>query len=275
MAEYGGKARPGLEYELEIVPVDECGKVNINLAPVELLTAVLREYGCGLPSADIAKAIIDWRDEDDIGAAERDVYQNMDPPYGPSDGDLKSIDELLFIQGVDAGMFFGEDANHNGLLDANEDDGDAFLPADNQDGQLQRGLLDAFTVYGDGSININTAPAPVLRAVLRLASNEDPAADTWAENLIAKRQGPDKVDGTDDDTPFESQDRIAETFARLLGEEAPGQALRLASPFGVTSSAFRFFTAVRFPERHYAMNGEIVMLREGDQLTMAEYHDGL
>jgi len=275
LAEFAGNARPGPEYLLEIIPVDEAGKVNINLAPLELLIAILREYGAGLRSPDIAKAIIDWRDQDDIGPAERDLYQNFNPPYAPSDTDLKSIDELLFIQGMDPSLFFGEDANHNGLLDPNEDDGDAYWPDDNMDGLLQPGLADAFTVYGDGSININTTPPPVLRAVIRLGLDEDPAADTWADRLLAKRQGPDKIDGTDDDTPFESHDQLVALLTALIGEDTPAQALRFASPFAVTSNAFRFFTAAKFPGKHYAMNAEIVIIREGDQLNMIEYHDGL
>lgn len=275
MAEFAGNARSGPEYQLEIIPVDESGKVNINLASLDLLTAILREYGAGLRSPDIAKAIIDWRDQDDIGPAERDLYQNFDPPYAPSDADLKSIDELLFIQGVDPSLFFGEDANHNGLLDPNEDDGDAYWPDDNMDGQLQPGLADAFTVYGDGSININTTPLPVLRAVIRLGLDDDPAADSWADSLLAKRQGPDKIDGTDDDTPFESQDQFVALLAGIISEDTPAQALRLASPFSVTTNAFRFFTAVRFPDKHYSMTAEIVIIREGDQLNMIEYHDGL
>ncbi|MCX5768873.1 MAG: type II secretion system protein GspK [Candidatus Hydrogenedentes bacterium] len=275
MAEFAGNARSGPEYQLEIIPVDESGKVNINLAPLEILIAVLREYGAGLPSPDIAKAIIDWRDQDDIGPAERDLYQNFNPPYAPSDADLKSIDELLFIQGVDPNLFFGEDANHNGILDPNEDDGEAYWPPDNMDGLLQPGLADAFTVYGDGSVNINTAPPPVLRALVRIALDDDPAADVCADAILAKRQGPDKIDGTDDDTPFESQEAIAAIFAAIIGEDSPAQALRFASPFSVTTNAFRFFTAVRFPEKHYSMNAEIVMIREGGQINMIEYHDAL
>lgn len=275
MAEFAGNARSGPDYQLEIIPVDESGKININLAPLDVLIAILREYGAGLRSPDIAKAIIDWRDEDDIGPAERDLYQNFDPPYAPSDADLKSIDELLFIQGMDPILFFGEDANHNGLLDPNEDDGDAYWPNDNMDGLLQPGLADAFTVYGDGSININTAPIPILRAIIRLGLDDEPSADSWADSILAKRQGPDKIDGTDDDTPFESQEAIAALIAGLIGEDTPAQALRLASPFGVATNAFRFFTSVRFPDKHYAMNAEIVIIREGDQLNMIEYHDGL
>jgi len=274
MAQYPSMPAKGEGFSLEIRAVDELGKVNINLAPLNMLVAVLREYGAGSRATDIAKAVVDWRDTDDIGPAERDLYQNFDPPYAPSDQDFKSIDELLFVQGVDANLFFGEDANRNGVLDPNEDDGDAFWPPDNMDGQLQAGLVDAFTVYGDGTININTAPAPVIYAVLRLSMLNDPSADSLAEEILAKRQGRDKTDATDDDSPFESDEEIAAFLSVLMGEQEPVNALRAASPFGVTTEAFRFHARVRFPERHYELASEIVVKREDGQLTMLEFHDG-
>lgn len=56
-------------------------------------------------------------------------------------------DELRLISGFTAELFDGEDANRNGVLDPNEDDGDASLPIDNGDGRLDRGLRDFITVY--------------------------------------------------------------------------------------------------------------------------------
>jgi DNA uptake protein ComE-like DNA-binding protein len=44
-------------------------------------------------------------------------------------------------------MLYGEDANLNGILDPNENDGDVLPPSDNMNGQLEPGLLEFVTVY--------------------------------------------------------------------------------------------------------------------------------
>jgi len=57
------------------------------------------------------------------------------------------------------------------------------------------GLVSLLTVYGDGRVNINTAPFAVLQSLEGLT-----AAD--ARRLIAHRNGPDGKPGTHDDRPF-------------------------------------------------------------------------
>ena len=76
---------------------------------------------------------------------------------------LQTVDELLRVPGFTAEILDGEDANRNGVLDPNEDDGDASLPADNGDGRLDRGLRDFVTVY---SREANTSNAGQPRVFL-------------------------------------------------------------------------------------------------------------
>lgn len=61
-------------------------------------------------------------------------------------GPLSTLGELLRVPGFSWSLLYGEDANMNGRLDANENDGDASLPPDNQDGQLDHGMAQYFTV---------------------------------------------------------------------------------------------------------------------------------
>ena len=61
-------------------------------------------------------------------------------PYQIANAPLTTLDELLLVKGFTARIVYGEDANLNGLLDPNEDDGDASFPPDNGDGVLDRGL---------------------------------------------------------------------------------------------------------------------------------------
>ncbi len=63
-------------------------------------------------------------------------------PRGP----LSSLEELLRIPGFTRPLLFGEDANRNGRLDPNEDDGDDLFPPDNRDGRLDHGMAQYFTV---------------------------------------------------------------------------------------------------------------------------------
>ncbi|MCA9037000.1 MAG: general secretion pathway protein GspK [Planctomycetaceae bacterium] len=107
---------------------------------------------------DIAAAIVDWIDSDDersLGGAESADYELLAIPYSARNGPMESIDELLKIQGVTPALFYGEDANRNGVLDPNENDGAASLPLDDQDDELDIGWREYFTV---SSRELNTMP---------------------------------------------------------------------------------------------------------------------
>ncbi len=138
----------GQENTVSTVPVfslvDEGSKLNLNLATQEML-----EY---LPNMtpDFAAAIVDWRDEDDEvseNGAEGDVYGRLNPSRQIKNAPFDSIDELMLVYGADPLLVYGEDANHNGILDPNENDGDASPPMDNANGTLDFGLVEYLTVY--------------------------------------------------------------------------------------------------------------------------------
>ncbi len=132
--------------------IDESGRLNLNrLLSFELDETQTREMLMYLPdmTEEVADAILDWVDDDEtlrLYGAESDYYTSLDPPYEPRNGDLKSIDELLQVAGVTADLLYGEDANRNGKLDSNENDGDANAPFDNLDGILQPGWAAFLTV---------------------------------------------------------------------------------------------------------------------------------
>ena len=154
---------------------DESAKLNLNTlakmlsqgtiqssAAETLLTSISPDI-----TPEIADAIIDWLDSDDTqmtNGAESDYYQSLVPPYPAKNNLLDSLDELLLVKGMTPTLLFGEDTNHNGLLDPEENDGSASPPLDNSDGQLQRGLSQYFTIFsreinlrsdGEPKININ------------------------------------------------------------------------------------------------------------------------
>ena len=63
-----------------------------------------------------------------------------------ADIDDAAVEELRLVAGVTAEILYGEDANLNGILDANENDADESAPYDNRDSRLDPGLMEYFTV---------------------------------------------------------------------------------------------------------------------------------
>jgi type II secretory pathway component PulK len=126
--------------------VDEASKINLN-AP--WLTAERIQYLPGM-TPQIAAAIMDWRDSDSTvstDGAEDETYSRFTQPYKAKNAPFESVEELRLVAGMTAEILFGEDANLNGLLDANENDADLSSPYDNRDGRLDPGLMEYFTVH--------------------------------------------------------------------------------------------------------------------------------
>jgi len=167
--------------------IDEASKLNINTATKEQLL--------GLPNMveDIADAIIDWRDTDDIpgpAGAEAGYYENLQFRYMARNGPFRTIRELLMVKDVTEDLFFGEDTNFNGQLDYNERDGDASPPLDDEDDELDLGWIAYLTCYsydnntdasGNARVNINEADESQLESSLGITRND-------ANSIVQGRQ---------------------------------------------------------------------------------------
>ena len=155
--------------------IDEAGKLNINQASQSQLLA--------LPgmTEEIVDAILDWRDNDDDereAGVETGYYRNLPYPYDCRNAPFKTIRELLLVRGVTPVLLYGEDTNFNGLLDYNERDGDASLPPDNEDDELEQGWIAYLSCYskdddkdadGMDRINVNNASVEELERDLMLS----------------------------------------------------------------------------------------------------------
>lgn len=132
---------------------DESSKINLNtIFKLGLSNEQLTTLFAALPGMlpDYSDAILDFIDTDTTpreSGAEDEYYMSLDPPYVAKNKGLDSLDELLMVRGITPEILFGEDANRNGLLDPNENDGETSLPLDNADGLLDRGWSAYFTVY--------------------------------------------------------------------------------------------------------------------------------
>lgn len=103
-----------LSYTLDGVAIavevhDETGKVDLNLAGDELLTAALQAARTrGLDAERIVDAIRDWRDADEqrraLGAEAID-YRTAGLPQRPANADFTTLDELRLVQGMTPDLF--------------------------------------------------------------------------------------------------------------------------------------------------------------------------
>jgi general secretion pathway protein K len=114
----------------------------------------------------VVNSILDWLDPDDevrVDGAEGDYYEGLDPPRAPKNGVLDSPEELLLVQGVDAGLFYGT----------------AGRP----------GLRDLVSVFNPNvSVKLRHASAPMLQALFGVDEVE-------AAEVLAERDG--QLDGWD------------------------------------------------------------------------------
>ena len=130
---------------------DESAKLNINTATADRLTRLIAQVVPEeTPVEPLVDALLDWRDADDDPlpeGAESDYYRQLPVPYRCKNAPFETVEELLMVRGFTGQILYGEDADRNGLLSLNEDDGVMSFPPDNEDGALNRGLYPYITIY--------------------------------------------------------------------------------------------------------------------------------
>jgi competence ComEA-like helix-hairpin-helix protein len=183
---------------------DEESRMNINYAQPEELAK--------LPgiSPDTMAAILDWRDGDNNvapGGAEAEYYLSLSPAYVPRNDRLQTVRELLMVRGVSSDLLFGDDADQNGFLDA-EEDGTAKKHA----GTLNGGWSDIITAdswtrnvnaSGDSRVNIQNADEASLSGIKGITSD-------IAKAIVAARNGNNRLESIADLldlTPAQNQGR--------------------------------------------------------------------
>lgn len=101
-----------IEFEgakVEIAITDESGKVDINAADEAILYALFNAVaGDDMRARQLAAAVLDWRDADDLvrpeGAEEPD-YEAAGLDYGPSQAGFTTIGELQQVLGMDYELY--------------------------------------------------------------------------------------------------------------------------------------------------------------------------
>ncbi len=155
--------------------IDEERKININTAEAEIFKRLFQNivYLDEEPSTELAYCIIDWRDEDSnfqhpTYGAEDSYYGNLKHPYKAKNAKYEILEELLLVKGMNIEIF---DRIKNYL-----------------------------TVFGEGKININTAPKEALSSL--------GLSDGLINKILSFRYGADLEEATSDDNIFTSYSKI-------------------------------------------------------------------
>ena len=122
----------------------------------------------------LADSIIDWIDPNDRPrpqGAEKDYYQAQGQSGHPFDRPFQDINDLLLVRGAD-------------VMD-----------------KLKGNWRDYFTIYGDGTIDMQLAQSELLEALFDVTGNE-------VSRLIRGRLGPDGLADTEDDHTFAAMPEV-------------------------------------------------------------------
>jgi type II secretory pathway component PulK len=193
----------------KITDLERYANINGNNAP--LITPALTLMGVDASQISVVSdSIHDWVQRGDaprIAGAKDEYYLGLNPPYNCKEAPMDDISELLLVKGIwdHPEIYWGGAAtnhhgpsfqHHLGFGNAGEAPNYPF------------GLADLFTPFSSGKININTADRNVLQMLLMTAGMDIGSAGTAADNIIKWRSGPDGVDGTSDDLPFQNPNQL-------------------------------------------------------------------
>lgn len=185
------------EYSVKITDLER--KFNINLADEQFLQQALILAGVDASAfPPVVDSILDWIDADDsarINGSESEYYLTLDPPYRAKNGYIDDLSELLLIKGITPEIYWGSTAGNHPVSAFQSRSGTAGLRGAGGQTLNPVGLVELFTPFSSGKININTAAASALEMIPEVDEN-------IARSIIQIRAGPDGVDGTLDDVPF-------------------------------------------------------------------------
>ncbi len=217
---------------------DEESRLPLNTAPADVLSR--------LPDLEeeIIFSIRAWRGDSGLDpeqlTAEDNYYASLERPYTRKEKPFETLEELLLVRGME--------------------------------GELFEKIAPLLTVYGGGTVNLNTASVEVLVAL----GLDEKIAEQWAE----ARMGSDGLLGTEDDYVLESaQDLISPETQEYLGLDLDQQLL-LRNFFtlrqtllSVQSSAFRIQAEGRLPGQKMVHQVTAVVERSEEKMQIRYWHE--
>jgi len=190
--------------------VDEESKINLNTAKRAVIEKLLK-FAADLgetKAQNISAAIVDWRDRDSelstpLGSAEDGYYRDLRHPYECKDEPFTTLNELFLVKEMTKEIF------------------------DN--------IKEYVTIYGEGTVNINTASDKVLESL--------GLQKTVVDKILYYRWGSDSLEGTADDFIFILLSEVINNLTEVvsLGE---GEVANLSNAIsqGKLSTASSVFT---------------------------------
>jgi type II secretory pathway component PulK len=236
---------------------------NINTAPAPELQQALTLMGVNVDEISIVTdSIQDWVQPGNmprIAGAKNDYYQGLNPPYDCKEAPMDDISELLLVKGIwDHPEIYDPKkyaASMTGSAGPSLRHHLGFGNAPGETPNYPFGLVDLFTPFSQGRININTADRNVLQLI--------PGVDaTVADNLLKLRAGPDGVDGTADDTPFPD----AGGALRTAGDPDP----RAGNLVATHSATFRVTVTARLGG--YTRDFNAILFRTGRTVQVVGFY---
>lgn len=211
---------------LDVEP--EPGRLNINNLTREDWETILENAGIPEEYVDyVIDPILDWTDEDDTpntkGAETDDYYALLEPPYEARNGAFDTVRELLLVKGFTEPILTGGVWDPATLRDdaGRSSANPSFNRFSDTNAIVIAGIEGMLTTYGDGKINIQSAPYDVLRTL--------PGVDDILARAIMEER--DATDENGDPNPFKS---ASDLFARVEGLDSA-----VADRITTSSSFFR------------------------------------
>jgi general secretion pathway protein K len=140
----------GARFSVEVTNLN--GRLDLNYADQEALVGLFSQFTSPASAHALAAALQDWRDTDGLvrrNGAEEPTYARAGSQFTPRNGALTRVEELHGLMGMTA--------------------------------LLARAVEPYVTVHGDGRIDVNAAPEPVLAAL--------PGIGASGARIIVSRRG--------------------------------------------------------------------------------------
>lgn len=256
---------------------DESGKLNVNTADKKHFLNLLEM------TAEQADCIIDWRDQNSTVSpegAEADYYNQLEYWYPIRNAPFETLQEVLFVKGIQEDVFYGEDYNLNGQLDANEKDGEQSFPHDNQDAVLDKGIGDFSTcssscrnidALGNERIDISKKQADELRQELGVSGPQAKWIEEKAKGGLKSiadlidTNSPKEKDKSDENGD-EAKPLDLETFKSIADKITVSKEKVLRGRINVSTAPREVLTA--FLEGDEPLADEIIAYRDGLETPM-------
>lgn len=224
--------------------MDEERKININKAKRSVIERLFKTVGLDeMEAQNLSASIVDWRDSDSelsipLGSAEDGYYRDLKDPYEAKDADFEVLEELLLVRGMSREIFDK--------------------------------IKDFITIYGEGKVNINTAPSEVLLSLGLYKSVVD--------KILFFRYGQDSIEATPDDNVFNTPSNIVAELKQFRylseGEEANLSNLVSAANLVTNSSNFMIKSIGKLDNKDESLKILCVFQRSSEDSGEADSDEG-